>query len=56
MPIGNLVKKYNLEGKFEEILIKIFKVLNNIKIQIVDEAFSMYFDKLNNINEKEHFN
>lgn len=53
MPIGNLVKKYNLEGKFEEILIKIFKVLNNIKIQIVDEAFSMYFDKLNNINEKE---
>ncbi|MDD6776229.1 MAG: hypothetical protein PUD86_02915 [Methanobacteriaceae archaeon] len=53
LPIGDLVNKYDLNDEFNEILIKIFEILNNIKIHVADEALSMYFDKLNDINEEE---
>ena len=53
LPIGDLVNKYDLNDEFNEILIKIFEILNNIKIHVADEALSMYFDKLNALNWEE---
>lgn len=53
LPIGELVNKYDLNKEFNEILIKIFEILNNIKIHVADEALSMYFDKLNALNWEE---
>ena len=53
LPIDELVNKYGLTGEFNEILKKIFEILNNIKIHVSDEALSMYFDKLNALNEEE---
>ena len=50
LPIDELVNKYDLNEEFKEILKKIFEILNNIKIHVVDEALSMYFDKLNALN------
>ena len=50
--IGDLVDKYDLNDGFNEILIKIFEILERIKIQVVDESLSMYFDKLNVLNEE----
>lgn len=53
LPIDELVNKYDLNEEFNEILIKIFEILNNIKIHVADEALSMYFDKLNALNWEE---
>lgn len=53
LPIGELVDKQDLNKEFNEILIKLFEILNNIKIHIADEALSMYFDKLNALNWEE---
>ncbi|WP_295612961.1 hypothetical protein [uncultured Methanobrevibacter sp.] len=53
LPIDELVNKYGLTGEFNEILKKIFEILNNIKIHVSDEALSMYFDKLNALNWEE---
>ena len=53
LPIGELVNKQYLNKEFNEILIKIFEILNNIKIHVADEALSMYFDKLNALNWEE---
>ncbi|SDA42413.1 hypothetical protein [Methanobrevibacter millerae] len=53
LPIGELVNKYNLNEGFNEILIKISEILNNVKIHVTDEALSMYFDKFNALNEEE---
>ena len=50
--IGDLVDKYDLNDGFNEILIKIFEILDSIKIQVDDDALSMYFDKLNVLNEE----
>lgn len=52
LDIGDLVSKYDLNEEFNKILIKIFEILDNIKIQVDDEALSMYFDKLNILNEE----
>lgn len=52
IPIGELVKKYDLNEGFNEILIKIFEILNNIKIQLSDVTLSMYFDKEFVLNEE----
>lgn len=52
LPIGELVKKYELNEGLNKILIKIFEILDNIKIKVDDEALSMYFDKLNALNEE----
>lgn len=53
LPISELVEKYNLNEAFNEILTKIFGILDSIKIQAGDEALSMYFDKLNALNKDE---
>ena len=53
LPIDELVNKYDLNEEFNEVLIKIFEILNNIKILVAGEALSMYFDKLNALNEDE---
>lgn len=53
LPIDELVNKYDLNKEFNEILIKIFEILDNIKIHVADEALSMYFDKLNVLNWEE---
>ncbi|MBR3112946.1 MAG: hypothetical protein IKH29_04445 [Methanobrevibacter sp.] len=53
LPIGELVDKQDLNKEFNEILIKLFEILNNIKIHVADEALSMYFDKLNALNWEE---
>ena len=47
LPIGELVNKYELNEEFHEILIKIFEVLNNIKIQAADKSWTIHFDKIN---------
>lgn len=52
-PIDELVTRYDLNDRFNEILIKIFEILNNIKIHVADEALSMYFDKLSALNWEE---
>ena len=52
LDIGDLADKYDLNYGFNEILIKIFEILDNIKIQVDDDALSMYFDKLNVFNEE----
>lgn len=53
LPIGELVNKQDLDERFNEILLIIFEILNNIKIQAADEVLVMYFDKLNSLNEEE---
>ena len=53
IPISELVEKYDLNGTFNEILTKIFGILDNIKIQLGDEALSMYFEKLNALNKED---
>lgn len=53
LPIGELVNKYGLQEEFDQILTKIYGILITMKYQFSDEAFSMYFDKLNAINEEE---
>ena len=52
LPIGILVEKYDLKDEFVEILKKLTDILRNIQIQVVDQALSMYFDKLNDINKE----
>ena len=52
LPIGELVNKYELNEEFHEILIKIFEVLNNIKIQAADKSWTIHFDKINVNKEK----
>ena len=53
LPINELINKYDLNDEFNEILINIFEILNNIKIHVADKALSMYFDKLNALNWEE---
>ena len=53
LPICELVNKQDLNEEFNEILIKISEILNNIKIHVADEALSMYFDKFNALNWEE---
>lgn len=52
LDIGDLAGKYDLNDGFNEILIKIFGILDSIKIHVDDDALSMYFDKLNVFNEE----
>lgn len=53
MPIYELVRKYDLNDKFDKILVLIFEILDNYKIRAVDKALSRYFDKIRVRNEEE---
>lgn len=52
LSIDDLLLNLDLKNEFSRVIIELSKIVENIKLDVVDTALSLYFDKLNALNKE----